>query len=106
MYKGVSNVTIIINNLISHEHPPHFSYYAKHLNDIDYIQPSTFISSFKWDQRATGQRMQIQQAVFMPCCNKNKLYFKNQVKQATCALLIQVEVCGEHFTNSSKEWII
>lgn len=39
MYKGVSNVTIIINNLISHEHPLHFSDYAKHLNDIDYNLP-------------------------------------------------------------------
>lgn len=38
----------------------------------------------------------------MPCCNKNKIYFKNQVKKAMYALLIWTEVWYKYFTRFFK----
>lgn len=38
----------------------------------------------------------------MPCCNKNKIYFKNQVKKAMYALLIQTDVRYKRFTRFFK----
>lgn len=77
MYKGVSNVTIIINNLISQEHPPHFSYYAKHLNDTDYNLPlSSAVSSGTSRLQDSACKFNRQYL----CHVAIKINFKNQVK--------------------------